>query len=97
MNLTVMNPTVPQLFNFMIGVLGLTCLTAFRFLIDYAARLLRPVSQRDLRSDSILNRAGNLRVILRTPDWDDFIHLAFAEIRFYGASNIQIARRLHAI
>ena len=65
--------------------------------IDQLHRLLRAAGQRDLRTDSILNRAGNLRVILRTPDWDDFIHLAFAEIRFYGASNIQIARRLRAM
>jgi len=65
--------------------------------IDQLHRLLRSAGQRDLRTDSILNRAGNLRVILRTPDWDDFVHLAFAEIRYYGASNIQIARRLRAM
>ena len=32
--------------------------------------------------------------LFRTPDWDDFVHLAFVEIRFYGASDVQIARRL---
>jgi uncharacterized membrane protein len=43
------------------------------------------------------DRAGNLRVIFRTPGWDDFVQLAFTEIRFCGANNIQIARRLRAM
>jgi uncharacterized membrane protein len=65
--------------------------------IDQLHRLLRAAGQRDLHSDFLLDAAGNLRLILRTPDWDDFVHLAFAEIRFYGASNVQIARRLRAM
>ena len=36
--------TVPQLVTFLTGLLGLICLAGFLFLIDYAARLLRPVS-----------------------------------------------------
>src|SRR6478736_225548 len=36
--------TVPLLVTFLTGLLGLTCLAGFLFLIDYAARLLRPVS-----------------------------------------------------
>jgi hypothetical protein len=36
-------------------------------------------------------------VIFRTPNWEDFVHLAFSEIRFYGAENMQIARRLRAM
>ena len=65
--------------------------------IDQLHQLLRIAGQRNLRTDSILSPAGTLRVIFRTPNWDDFIHLAFAEIRYYGASNIQIARRLRAM
>ena len=38
-----------------------------------------------------------LRLILPTPNWDDFVDLAFSEIRLYGASNFQVARRLYAI
>ena len=33
-------------------------------------------------------------MIFRTPNWEDFVHLAFNEIRFYGEENMQIARRL---
>jgi len=65
--------------------------------IDQLHRLLRMVGQRSLRTDSLLDSTGKLRVILRTPNWDDFIHIAFTEIRFCGASNIQIARRLRAM
>lgn len=65
--------------------------------IDQLQRVLRRAGMCNLRTDSIPGSTGTLRVIFRTPDWDDFIHLAFAEIRFYGASNVQIARRLRAM
>jgi uncharacterized membrane protein len=38
-----------------------------------------------------------LLVIFRTPNWEDFVHLAFTEIRQCGAQNMQIARRLRAM
>jgi uncharacterized membrane protein len=38
-----------------------------------------------------------LRVIFRTPNWEDFVHIAFREIRHYGAGSLQIARRLRAM
>ena len=65
--------------------------------IDQLHRLLRSAGRRNLRTDYILDQFATLRVIFRTPDWADFLHLAFVEIRFYGASNIQIARRLRAM
>jgi len=65
--------------------------------IDQLHRLLRTAGRRNLRTDFIHDSGGNLRVIFRTPDWDDFVNLSFAEIRFYGASNLQIARRLRAM
>jgi uncharacterized membrane protein len=65
--------------------------------IDQLHRLLRSAGRRNLRTDQILDRAGKLRVIFQTPNWEDFVHLAFSEIRFYGAENMQIARRLRAM
>jgi len=65
--------------------------------IDQLHRLLRSPGSRNFRTDQILDRAGKLRVIFRTPNWEDFFHLAFSEIRFYGAENMQIARRLRAM
>jgi len=65
--------------------------------IDQLHRLLRNAGRRNLRTDQILDRAGKLRVVFWTPNWEDFVHLAFTEIRFYGAENMQIARRLRAM
>ena len=64
--------------------------------IDQLQRLLRRAGRRDLRTNYVPGHDGTVRLILRTPNWEDFVHLTFAEIRFYGASNIQIARRLRA-
>jgi len=36
-------------------------------------------------------------MIFRTPDWDDFVQLAYSEMRLYGAENFQIAPRLRAM
>jgi uncharacterized membrane protein len=65
--------------------------------IDQLHRLLRRAGKRNLRTDQILGRSGEVRVIFQTPNWKDFVNLAFSEIRFYGAENIQIARRLRAM
>ena len=64
--------------------------------IDQLQRLLRRAGRRDLRTNFVPGQDGTVRFILRTPNWEDFVHLTFTEIRFYGASNIQIARRLRA-
>ena len=65
--------------------------------IDQLHRLLRSVGTRQLRTDEILNISGQLRVIVRTPNWDDFVDMAFSEIRACGANNLQIVRRLRAM
>ena len=36
-------------------------------------------------------------MFFRTPNWEDFVHLAFTEIRACGSSNMQIVRRLRAM
>jgi uncharacterized membrane protein len=64
--------------------------------MDQIHRLLRAVGKRQLRAEEILDGIGERRVIVRTPNWEDFVHLAFTEIRNCGASNVQIARRLRA-
>jgi Predicted membrane protein (DUF2254) len=65
--------------------------------IDRFNRLLRRAGKRNLGTDQVLSRSGEVRVIFQTPSWEDFVNLAFSEIRFYGAENIQIARRLRAM
>ena len=65
--------------------------------IDQLHRLLRSAGNRNLRTDGLLSPSGELRVIRRTPNWEDFVHLAFTEIRLCGARHMQIARRLRAM
>jgi uncharacterized membrane protein len=65
--------------------------------IDQLHRLLRSVGTRHLRTDDIHDISGQLRLIVRTPNWDDFVHMAFSEIRACGANNLQIVRRLRAM
>jgi len=65
--------------------------------IDQLHRLVRKVGQRHLHDDEVRDNEGKLRLILRTPNWEDFVHLSFSEIRHYGAGNLQIARRLRAM
>ncbi|SAL50358.1 DUF2254 domain-containing protein [Caballeronia humi] len=64
--------------------------------IDQLHRLLRMVGNRSLHIEEITDRSGRVRVIFRTPNWQDFVHISFREIRQYGAGSLQIARRLRA-
>lgn len=65
--------------------------------IDQLLRLLLAVGGRHLRGEEIDDEGGTLRVIFRTPNWEDFVHLTFTEIRHFGAGSIQIARRLRSM
>ena len=65
--------------------------------LDQLHRLLRQVGARHLRGEEIRDQAGQLRVLFRTPNWEDFVQLTCREIRLYGAENFQIARRLRAM
>jgi uncharacterized membrane protein len=65
--------------------------------MDQLLRLLLSVGGRHLRSEEIDDQGGTLRVIFRTPNWEDFVHLTFTEIRHFGAGSIQIARRLRSM
>jgi len=65
--------------------------------IDQLHRLLRLVGQRDLRGERLFDDRGELRVLFRTPNWEDFVHLSCVEIRHCGAGSIQIVRRMRAM
>jgi uncharacterized membrane protein len=65
--------------------------------IDQLHRLLRKTGNKNLRTDEIWDESGQLRLIFRTPNWEDFVHLSCNEIRFCGAQNMQVARRLRAM
>ena len=65
--------------------------------IDQIHHLLRNVGARSLASGRETDSRGELRLVYRTPDWEDFVHLAVTEIRQYGDDSIQIMRRLRAM
>ena len=62
-----------------------------------ASALFEKCGQAELRTDDILDGTGQLRLIIRTPNWEDFVHLTFNEIRLCGANNAQVARRLRSM
>ncbi len=65
--------------------------------LDQIHQLLRMVGVRHLADGRVRDGAGRLRLVYRTPDWDDFVQLAVTEIRHYGGGSIQVARRLRAM
>jgi uncharacterized membrane protein len=65
--------------------------------IDQLQRLLRTVGRRELHDETIFGNDGRLRLIARTPNWNDFVQLTCSEIRHAGIESIQVARRLRAM
>lgn len=65
--------------------------------IDHIHHLLRSVGSRRLDEGRAYDRSGALRLVYRTPDWEDFVYLAVTEIRQFGGTSIQVARRLRAM
>jgi len=65
--------------------------------IDQIHHLLRTVGSRRLDEERVRDASGRLRLVYRTPDWEDFVRLAVTEIRQFGGTSIQVARRLRAM
>jgi uncharacterized membrane protein len=65
--------------------------------LDQIEDLLRRLGLRRLEIGAIRDRDGALRVAVRHPSWDDFLALAFDEIRYCGAGSIQVMRRMKAL
>jgi uncharacterized membrane protein len=65
--------------------------------IDQIHRLLRTAGMRHLQHEQIADSTGRVLVVVRTPNWEDYVHLACREIRLHAAEHIQIARRLRAM
>lgn len=65
--------------------------------LDRIHHLLRHVGGRRLDNDQVYDDNGRVRLLYRTPDWEDFVVLAVTEIRHFGGSSMQIARRLRAM
>ncbi len=66
--------------------------------LDQLHRMLREAGSRSLGIDELLGPVSRkLRVVWRTPNWEDFVDLSFSEMRHYGGDNLQVVRRLRAL
>ncbi len=65
--------------------------------LDQIEDLLLRLGRRRLELGAIRDSSGALRVIIPHPNWEDFVVLAFDEIRFYGATSVQVMRRMKAL
>jgi hypothetical protein len=65
--------------------------------LDQIGDLLLRLSRRRIERGAFRDAAGRLRVIMPVPTWDDFLWLAFGEIHAYGATSLQVVRRMHAL
>jgi uncharacterized membrane protein len=64
--------------------------------IDQLEDLLRRLGVSDLDAGYAFDTKGALRLVFPTPTWEDYLTLAFDEIRQFGASSVQVMRRMRA-
>jgi uncharacterized membrane protein len=64
--------------------------------IDQIEDLLYRLGRRALDAGCVRDDQGVLRLIFPTPTWEDYLTLAFDEIRQFGASSVQVMRRLRS-
>ena len=64
--------------------------------IDQIEDLLRRLGRRDLDAGYARDADGKLRLVYPMPTWEDYLTLAFDEIRQYGATSVQVMRRLRS-
>jgi uncharacterized membrane protein len=64
--------------------------------IDQIEDLLRRLGRRQLDAGRAHDVTGVLRLTFPVPAWDDYLALSFDEIRRFGATSVQVIRRLRA-
>jgi uncharacterized membrane protein len=64
--------------------------------IDQIEDLLHRLGRHVLQTGYIADKSGDLRLVIPMPTWEDYMALAFDEIRQYGATSVQVMRRLRA-
>ncbi len=65
--------------------------------LDQIEDLLLRLGQRHLEIGNYRDSDGKLRLVIPFPTWDDLVRLAFDEICFYGATSVQVMRRMNAL
>jgi uncharacterized membrane protein len=65
--------------------------------LDQIEDLLLGMGQRHLEIGAYRDSEGNLRLMVPFPTWADLLRLAFDEILSYGATSVQVMRRMNAL
>lgn len=66
--------------------------------LDYVEDVLLVVGRNDFSGRGVFRDSGGTpRVVLPSRGWEDYLTLGVTEIRQYGASSIQVVRRLRAL
>ena len=65
--------------------------------IDRLYELLLCLGDREIPAPHRVDDEDRLRLIVPRLDWDDFVRLAFEEIRQYGETSMQVSRRLRTV
>jgi uncharacterized membrane protein len=65
--------------------------------LDQIEDLLLRLGQRHLEIGNYRDSDGKLRLVVPFPTWDDLTRLAFDEICAYGATSVQVMRRMNAL
>ena len=64
--------------------------------IDQLKDLLRRLGAAELDGGRVVDESGALRLVFPTPTWEDYLTLAFDEIRHFGSSSVQVMRRMRS-
>ena len=64
--------------------------------IDQLEDLLRRLGAAELDAGYAVDESGALRLVFPTPTWEDYLSLAFDEIRHFGSSSVQVMRRMRS-
>jgi uncharacterized membrane protein len=65
--------------------------------LDQVEDLLLRLARVNLSAGRVRDEGGSLRLVFPVPKWEDFLVLAFDEIRYCGANSIQVMRRMRAL
>jgi len=65
--------------------------------LDQIEDLLLRLGRRHLEIGRYCDSEGKLRLVAHFPTWDDLLRLAFDEICAYGATSVQVMRRMNAL
>jgi uncharacterized membrane protein len=65
--------------------------------LDQIEDLLLRMGQRDLDVGRVRDAGGRLRLVMPVPTWNDLVVLALDEIRYCGATSVQVMRRMRAL